>query len=252
MWLRVTHTVVDDWEHNRTVVAIVVTTLTALLTGGLVWLATAARTPSRGAWICALAPAFGAANAGLSCAAVAALTDSGAGGTLGVLLSRLMAGGLFGLVFAAPMGGVFGLVLAPLVHRFASLRALASHDVLPRTAQFCGAWLMACAVLAASFALGTGGPLAYGYPAALAGALLFGAGTAAARRRAAWLSRVRAGIVRGWRVVDAQEGEHGPELPLFDSRQPRCDAVLVRVPETLATYREVPQPELAIARVPRA
>jgi hypothetical protein len=251
MWLHITREVIDDWEDNRGVIAMAVSATTVLLTSALAWIATSTRWPRRAAWMCALAPVYGAVNAGLSCGAVLAWTGSGEGGAASRFVLGAVVGGIVGIAFGAPMGGAFGLVLSPLVHRFVSLRELGSQDLLERTAQMCGAWLLAFAVLAASFAVATGSSVAYAFPTALLGALLTCAAALAARRRAVWLSRVRAGSVRGWRIADLQAGEHDPGLPLFDSRHPRCDGVLVRVPDGIATYREAPSAELAVARVPR-
>jgi hypothetical protein len=237
-----------DDEQQRLLASVVVTGTTALLTGALTWLATLARSPSRAAWLCALAPVLGALNAGLSLGVVTAATEAPA---LARFVESFVVGSVFGVPFGAPMGAAFGVVLAALVYRFVLIREHRSHDGLDRVAQWCGVWLAASTLLAMSFTASVGGPRAFGYPAAAAAVLLFGGGVARTRARRRWLARVRAGAVPGWRIVDVRERGYDVELPLFDSRQPLSDGVLVRVSSDIPTYRAAPEREMGVARVGR-
>jgi hypothetical protein len=247
MWLDITRQAVSNFTQNASPVAIVVTTTTALLTGALAWIATIPRSARNAAWLCTLSPVFGALNAGLAFGVVCAASGSGDDPVARLFFGTLV-GGAFGALFAAPMGAAFGLLLAVLVHGFVSLGKGTSLDQLQRTGRWCGAWLVACATLALCFLASTGRSLAWACPAAIGGALLVGGGLLQRRLRARWLSRVRAGDVRGWRVVEVHGGEYDPALPLFDSRQPFCDGVLLRVSNELATYRDASR-DIAVARV---
>lgn len=238
MSLSETRDAVPNFGSNHTLIAIVVTAVTAVLTGALAWIATSSRSANGAIWLCALGPLFGILDTGLSLGIVVALADPRTSPVI-QCFGGIIVGCLFGIVFGAPMGVLFGAAIAWLAYRAVSLRQLAARDTLERTARSAGAWLVACASVGALIAwLANSGTVAYAYPALGCGVLFVGTAQVRARIRARWLARVGTGDVRGWRIVSATTLPPGLELPLLNAAETRCDGVLVRVSERVPTYRE--------------
>jgi hypothetical protein len=250
----ITREAMNDLDDQRMLVGVVVTAVTAVLTGMLGWIVTSPRSTKRAMWLCALAPAFGLLDPGLSFGTVNALTThEGFGDAIVHFFAAVAAGVLFGgFVFGVPMGILFGLALVWLVHRAVSVRALAARDTLEQTVRWAGAWLFLCAAVAAPLLVLAGHQeIACAVPAFVCGWLFIVAANLRRRSRERWLVRVGAGQVPGWRIASLTALPAALTLPLLDAGQKDCDGVLTRVLEQGSTYREAAEQEEPYARVRR-
>jgi hypothetical protein len=213
---------------------------TAIVAACVLFAALRAQTRSGGA--CAII--LGGVGAGLVNSGIALfLVTLAKDGSVQPLLIPM--GMLFGCFYGGPLGLAYGLALAVIVVPALGAKVEPSFDAFDRVLLWSGLWALAVGGVCVAVD-GGARPLDWVVAAAGASAVVCAAVRLVVRR--AWLARVRAGKVDGWRVEPRGHVEDVGLSPFVRARS--WDAVLVRdeVPASVP-YRDPPL-RRAVALVP--